>query len=124
MLRNPLRARLAGHALRGAKRLGDDQAPNRQLVDFQPSDSGATDSQSTDGERTDGHCADCDGAQRKPAYRKRPGCKRAEGLWGSAPGFHGVAWMTSFGHCHEAVLAIRRASACVSRGPNGEATRH
>ena len=95
------------------KLLAYDKAPNGQLVDFQPSDSGATDSQSTDGERTDGHCADCDCTQRKPSYRKRPGCKRAKGLRGSAHGLQGVGWTTSFGHCHEAVLAIRRTSACV-----------
>jgi len=64
--------------------LGHEEAPNRQLVDFQPSDSGTTDCQSADGKRTDGDCADCNCAQRKPAYRKRPGCKRAKGAWGSA----------------------------------------
>ena len=108
-----MRARLTSHALWGVKLLGYDEAPNGQLVDFQPSDPGATDCQSTNGKCTDGYCADCNCAQRKPTYRKRPGCKRTKGLSGSAHRFHslqGVAWMTSFGHCHETVLAIRRAS--------------
>jgi len=81
------------------KLLGDDQAPNGQFFDFQPSDPGATDChptdcQPTDGKCTDGYCADCDCAQRKPAYRKRAGCNRTKGSWGSAGRFrapHGVA---------------------------------
>jgi len=70
----------------GVQLLGHEQAPNRQLVDFQPSDSGTTDCQSTDGKCTDGYCADCNCAQRKPGYRKCPGRKRAKSLWGSAHG--------------------------------------
>jgi hypothetical protein len=62
-----LRAPLTGHALWGVQFLGHDEAPNGQLVDLQPSDSGATDCQSTYGKCTDGYCADCNDAKRKPA---------------------------------------------------------
>ena len=88
-----LRTRLTGHALRGAKLLGYNKAPNGQLVDFQPSDPGATDCQSTNGKCTESYGADCNCTQRKPAHRKRPGRNRTKGSWGSAHRFqslHGV----------------------------------
>jgi len=70
------------------KLLGYDKAPDRQLVDLEPSDPGATDCQSTDGKCTEGYGANCNRAKRKPAHRKRPGRNRAEGSWGSANRFH------------------------------------
>ncbi len=88
LFRPSLSARLTGHAFWRVELLGYDKAPNGQLVDVQPSDPDATDCQSTDGKCTDGHCADCDCAQRKPADRKRPGCDRSQGSWGSAHRFH------------------------------------
>jgi hypothetical protein len=66
LFRGVLRTRFTGHALRGAKLLGYNKAPNGQLVDFQPSDSGATDGQSTDGKGTDGYCAECHCAYCEP----------------------------------------------------------
>jgi hypothetical protein len=38
-----LRAGLTGRRFRGVKSLGDEKTPNHQIVDFQPTDSGATD---------------------------------------------------------------------------------
>jgi hypothetical protein len=89
------RARLTGRALRGLKLLGDDEAPDRQLIYLQPSNPRAADRQSTDGKCTEGCCAHCNCAQRKPAYSERPGCNRTKGSWGCASrrfqALHGVA---------------------------------
>jgi hypothetical protein len=64
-----LRARLIGRVLWGVELLGDDKAPDGQLVNFQPSDPRAADCQSADGKCTEGYGADCNCAQRKPAHR-------------------------------------------------------
>jgi len=63
--------------LRTAKFLGYDKAPNQQLIDFQPPDSGATNRQSTDSDCAEGYGTDCKRAQRKAAYCKRPTGNRA-----------------------------------------------
>jgi len=97
--------------------LGDEKAPNGELVDFQPPDSGATDCQSTDGKCADGYCADGHCAQRQPAYRKRAGCKRTQRSWGGArrsqfasgretrcQALQGEAWTASVVRGHETVL--------------------
>jgi len=97
--------------------LGDEKAPNGELVDFQPPDSGATDCQSTDGKCADGYCADGHCAQRQPAYRKRAGCKRTKRSWDGArrsqfasgretrcQALQGEAWTASVVRGHETVL--------------------
>jgi len=90
-----VRAGLTGHASWGVKLLGDDEASNGQLIDFQSSDPRSADCQSTDGKCTEGCCAHCNCAQRKPAYSERPGCNRTKGSWGCASrrfqALHGVA---------------------------------
>jgi hypothetical protein len=64
----------------GVKFLGYDKAANQQLIDFQPTDSGAPNRQSTNSERTEGYGADCKCAQRKAAYCKRATRESTQGL--------------------------------------------
>lgn len=74
------RAVPARHKWWSLKFLGYDKAPNPQLIDFQPTDSGPTNSQSTNSDYTEGYGTDCKCAQCKAAYRKRAACKRTQGL--------------------------------------------
>lgn len=83
------------------KLLGDHKAPNVQLLDVKPSDSGPSDGQSTDGQGTDGHCADGKCAQREAAYRKCSGRQRAESPRrsdGRSHALQGVTWTKTIGH--------------------------
>jgi hypothetical protein len=66
------------------KFLGYDEAPNQQLIDFQPTDSGPTNRQSTNSDCTEGYGTNCECAQRKAAYCKRATCKRTQGLCAGA----------------------------------------
>jgi len=86
-------------AWRCSKLLGNDQAPNGQLVDLQSSDPRATDCQSTDGKCAKSCCTDCNRAQRKPAYRNRTGGDGMNGPWRKVHLFHalcGAGQTTSF----------------------------
>ena len=75
-------ARLTASASWGAKVLGHNKAPDRQLIDLQPSDSGTTDRDSSDGKSTDGHCTDCKCTQREAARCQCASRHRTKGSWG------------------------------------------
>jgi hypothetical protein len=78
------RAALTGHKWRGVKFLGYDKAPNQQLIDYQPTDTGATNRQSTNSDCTEGDGTDCQCAQREAAYCQRATCKSTYGLCAGA----------------------------------------
>ena len=77
--RNPWCAPLGRNALRDVQPLGDEKAPNREFVDFKPSDPDSTDRQATDRQCADRHCADRHGPERQPACRERAGRQGTQG---------------------------------------------